>query len=224
MLKNEYSVLNEIRIVGSALLYNYKYFAAKNPGCEIALVVKSNAYGHGLIPVSKFIEKNIPSASLLCADSLFEAYELTRAKVKLPILIMGFTSPSNYQLIKTLPYIFGVSDTQTIHALGKHQPHARLHLEIDTGMSRLGFRMDEIDDCVQALKLYPNLRIEGIFSHFSQADDPSQSTYTSSQIKQFKLITTKLESFGYNFRICFCTSGLICVPWHCKHIVLVSIG
>lgn len=200
MLKKEYSVLNEIRIKGNSLLHNYNYFANKNPGSHLAIVIKSNAYGHGLVPIAKFIENNLPSIPFLCADSLYEAYELTNADVNLPILIMGYTNPVNYQVSKTLPYIFGVSDTETIHALGKYQPNARLHLEIDTGMSRLGFRHDEIDECAKALRQYPSLKVEGIFSHFSQADDPSQATFTRSQVKQFKIIATHLESLGFTFK------------------------
>lgn len=200
MINNQYQVLNEILISGEALLHNYSYFAKLQPSSLIAPVIKSNAYGHGLIPVAKFIESNIKDIPFVCVDSLYEAYELTNNRINVPTLIMGYTNPQNYHTLRKLPYIFGISDLQSLISLGKHQPNETIHLELDTGMSRLGFSPKDIPVIIETLQVYPRLKIEGIYSHFSCADDPSKITITQKQITQFKLMATALEQAGLNFK------------------------
>lgn len=199
MLNKQYQVLNEILISGEALLQNYSYFSALQPNCSISPVIKANAYGHGLIPVANFIQNNLTSLPFVCVDSLYEAYELTKNGINLPTLIIGYTNPANYQTLKKLPYIFGISDLESLKSLGIYQPHARVHLELDTGMSRLGFTPKDLTDIISILKNYPKLQVEGIYSHFSCADDPSKITITQRQIANFIKMTSYLEQAGLSF-------------------------
>ncbi len=194
-----YQVLNEISVSGSSLLNNYNYFTSKNKNLTIAPVLKSNAYGHGLIPVGQFVNQNL-KPSMICVDSLYEAYELHQAGVITPVLIMGYTNPENFRVWKKLPFAFSVYDLDTVRALAKYQPGARVHIKLDTGMYRLGLLEQDIPAFVAGLKQIGNLQIEGIFSHLSQADDPSKTTFTKNQISSFKRMVSLFENEGFVFK------------------------
>lgn len=196
----QYQVLNEITISRSALINNYHYFANLHPNSLVAPVIKANAYGHGLIQTASIISSSLSSVPFVCVDSLYEAYELTKNKFVLPILIMGYTNPKNYQVRKKLPYYFGVSDLLSLDSLGKYQKHAIIHLELDTGMSRLGFTSVDLPHVLTLLNKYPHLRVEGLYSHFAVSDDPNKLTYTKSQINSFKVLATFLSNHGVHVR------------------------
>ncbi len=197
MSDQRYRVLNEIIVTKECLLHNYHYFSSLHSGMSIAPVVKSNAYGHGLVQIAKCFDELRPA--MLCVDSLYEAYELFTSGITTPIFIMGYTNPVNYNVWKSLPFIFSVSDHQSVHMLSKYQPGARVHITVDTGMCRLGLQEHEVGKFIQTLKKYPNLRIEGIYSHLSQADDPKKATFTKKQISTFKRIVGLFEDSGYRF-------------------------
>lgn len=198
MLGVTYQVLNEILIDKQALLYNYQYFSSINSAVKIAPVIKANAYGHGLIPIALCIDQYI-KAPMVCVDSLYEAYELYKSNIKTPIFIMGYTNPVNYRVWKKLPFIFGISDRESLRALSIHQPGARIHIKLDTGMCRLGITEVQVGDFISELKKYPQLKVEGIFSHLSQADDPRRTTFTNSQISRFKAMAHEFEKAGFRF-------------------------
>jgi len=196
MFHHTYRVLNEILLVRTAFVANYHYFQTLTR-LPVAPVLKANAYGHGLLPMARVADRL--QAPYLCVDSLYEAYELRKAHVKTPILILGYTFPENYHTLRHLPFTFAVYDSETIAALGKQQPHAIIHLKLDTGMCRLGIQPDEIPSIIKALKQYPNLRIEGIFSHLSQADNPAKKSFSIDQINRFKQMVAEFETAGFHF-------------------------
>src|SRR3989344_7141565 len=85
--------LNRITIFKDNLISNYNYLSNLNSSVKIAPVLKSNAYGHGLVEIGKIVDKL--KAPFLCVDSLYEAYQLKKAGIKTPILIMGFIDSQN---------------------------------------------------------------------------------------------------------------------------------
>jgi alanine racemase len=133
-------------------------------------------------------------------DSLYEAYELFKIKIKTPIMIMGYTDPANYSVWKKLPFTFTVYDIDSLLALNRHQPGAKIHIKLDTGMCRLGIQKDNIAQFINTLKNCRHLQIEGIYSHLSQADDPKKITFTNNQIKLFKEMVAMFETAGFSFK------------------------
>src|SRR3990170_3706478 len=89
--KKEYQTLNRIEISRNNLLENYQYLSSINKKIKVAPVIKSNGYGHGILEVAKILDGE--GAPFFCVDSLYEAYELYNAKIKTPVLIMGYTNP-----------------------------------------------------------------------------------------------------------------------------------
>ncbi|KKU89047.1 MAG: Alanine racemase [Microgenomates group bacterium GW2011_GWF2_47_9] len=195
----KYKVLNEIEISGSNLTHNFNYFLSRNSDLAIAPVLKANAYGHGLTNIAHFVQTHL-TVPFICVDSLYEAYELMKSGIKSEIFIMGYTDPTNYAVWKKLPFIFSVWDNETIEALNRDQPGARIHIKLDTGMSRLGLMEDEITKFLGVLKKCTSLRVQGIYSHLASADDPNQASVTNSQIASFKKMVRLFEREGYDFK------------------------
>ncbi len=190
LLGTSYSHLNRIEISSSALIYNYRYL--KNLGkLPVAPVLKSNAYGHGINLVAKFLDPlKVP---FFCVDSLFEAYELQKLKIKTPVLIMGYVDPESLH-VKELPFSYAVFTKEMLSGIKKYQPRAGIHLYADTGMHREGIAIEDLADFVrEAQKL--NLRIEGLMSHLAMGDKPNNKD-TKKQIAEFQRARTIMNRLG----------------------------
>ncbi len=135
-------------------------------------IVKADAYGHGAVPVAKALEK---LCEFFGVSSMAEALELRHAGIKTPILVLGHTPVSAYpQAVKfgIRPAIFHYEDALALSkAAQEANVEAPFHFAIDTGMSRIGFQVtrENANLCAKIAQL-PNLRAEGLFSHFATAD------------------------------------------------------
>lgn len=176
-LKKKYQTLNTIRVFEADLVNNLNTYKKLFPSKMICPVLKSNAYGHGLVLVAKALEKQKPE--FLIVDSLYEAYELKKAGIKSQILILGYTNPQNL-IGKKFSYHFAMSNLEEIKILAKIK--AKVHLEIDTGMNRMGFTIEELKKNLKEIK---KLKIEGVFTHLCDADNP-ENNFTMKQINKFK--------------------------------------
>jgi alanine racemase len=206
LLGKEYVPLNIIEISKESIEHNYHYLSKLNPHVQIAPVLKSNAYGHGLVEVAKIVDKL--SAQFLCVDSLFEAYELYKAGIKTPILVMGYVSPQNLS-IKKLPFSYAVFSIEMLRSVAKYQPQASVHIFVDTGMHREGVSLDELDALLKEAKSL-GIKIEGIMSHLAKAQSPSDPG-TKEQMRNFAKARKITESNGVSPRFVHITasSGLL---------------
>jgi alanine racemase len=163
----------------------------------IAPVLKSNAYGHGLTLAARIFDKLRPP--FLVVDSLYEAYELKKLRLKTPILIMGYTHHCNL-LRKQLPFHWAVFDLETAKALNRSQRQCQIHLFVDTGMHREGVPFSLLDDFLSELRQMPNLQIAGLCSHFADADGmgPKADEHTKQQIKTFRQAVQTLQKHGHD--------------------------
>ncbi|MCX7771665.1 MAG: alanine racemase [Clostridia bacterium] len=165
---------------------------------EIMAVVKADAYGHGVLEtVSTMIENG---ASRLAVSMLDEAIQLRKIGIDIPILVLSYTSPARVdELIK-----YHVTQTVYSHELAKalsdealrQGTKARVHIKIDTGMTRVGFLpgYSAVKDVVEIQKL-SGIIIEGIFTHFATADETDRS-YTHHQLELFNSIISELNRIG----------------------------
>jgi alanine racemase len=194
LLGRSYKPLNLIQLSKSALDNNYRYLNSLNKNIKIAPVLKSNAYGHGLILVANELDSFCPP--FFCVDSLFEAYELLKIRIKTPILIMGYFDPQSLQT-KKLPFSFAVFTRKQIISINKYQPQAKIHVFVDTGMHREGVQINELENYLTFIKSQTKLQIEGLMSHLAQANKPN-NIYTIKQIEIFRQaqeIAHKLDIF-----------------------------
>lgn len=159
----------------------------------VMAVVKADAYGHGLVPVAQAALD--AGASSLGVALLEEAITLRKAGITAPILAWLVPPGSNYKLAVDNRIELAASSIKALEEIGsvKSEFRSRVHLEVDTGMTRGGF-LDEwgkIDRHHVA-----NLDVVGIFSHFARADEPEEKQ-NEFQLNRFKEMVATLESFGF---------------------------
>lgn len=189
----KYHHLNKISISQSAIEHNHKLLQDFHQEATIAPVLKSNAYGHGLKIMGPVFDKLKPT--FLVVDSLYEAYELAKLKVRSKILILGYTHPDNFA-VKKLPFHVAVFDLELARSLNKYQGSCNVHIFIDSGMCREGVQLSELRGFVQELKKLTNLKIVGLASHFADADNPTDDSFTKKQIVNYKKALKILEQEG----------------------------
>lgn len=195
-LKDYYRTYAEVDL--GAIEHNLLQLQKKiNPDVLSLAIVKADAYGHGAVGVAKSVQDKIDYFGIA---ELGEAVELRDAGVEKPILVLSYTSPYQYEeLIKNelTQTIFNYDDAVALsRAAVKLSKIARVHIAVDTGMSRIGFFCnDESVETVKRINDLPNIYIEGIFSHYACADSPERST-TDRQTEVFKNFINKLENKG----------------------------
>lgn len=162
---------------------------------KVCAVVKANGYGHGVIETSKACLA--AGAEFLAVAMLTEAMELREAGFTCPILILGWTPEEGYEQAIQQQIRLAVFDAEEAArlsakalAMGKK---ALVHLKLDTGMSRIGFQADETGlATAEAILNMEGITVEGIFSHFSKADE-ADKTFARNQLAIFKQFCARLE-------------------------------
>ena len=156
----------------------------------VMAVVKSNAYGHGLIDFSKEMEKL--GADFLGVDSMTEARALRRQGIKMPILVLGYTMPELFAEAARDDISLAVSTFETLTTLAKARipKPLKIHIKVDTGMHRQGFLAEDASRVLSSLLRIKDkgLRIEteGLFTHFASAKNPAFPKDTRDQLAEFK--------------------------------------
>ncbi|MEA3249444.1 MAG: alanine racemase [Patescibacteria group bacterium] len=156
-------------------------------GTRFMAVVKSNAYGHGI----KETVRSVGSvADWFGVDSLPEA-EAVRSAVsnKKPVLIMGFTPSKALARVVRQGFSQVVYDRETVsglsHAASKRNP-AKIHVKVETGTSRQGVCPEEMSSFIRFIAKQPNLKLEGMSTHYANIEDTNDSSYAMKQLSKFR--------------------------------------
>ena len=166
-------------------------------GVKLLGVVKANAYGHGAVPVASYLENQV---DYFATATIEEAVELRENGISAPILILGFVSPSQYGDLVEYDITQTIDSYAQALALEKEAARqnrkAKAHLAVDTGMTRIGFQVTE-HDADEAAKIadLPHIELEGMFTHFSCADQEDK-TYCSMQMEKYDKMTALLAERG----------------------------
>lgn len=166
---------------------------------QIWAVVKANGYGHGAIPVAQ--AALAAGATGLCVAIVDEGVALRRAGITAPILIMS-EQPAEmaefivgYQLTPTVTSSRGAA---VIGNLAAQQDRVvPVHIKVDTGMHRVGVMPEEVRQLVSFLSSFPSLSIEGVYTHFAVADEPSHPA-NAEQLAKFSQVIDDLSAMGVN--------------------------
>ena len=162
---------------------------------EIMGIVKADGYGHGSIQVSKIlIEEGV---RYLAVSSLDEGIVLRKAGIEYPILILGYTPEEQlgdtieWNIIQT---VYNLDTARILDKQGeKHNKKVKVHIKIDTGMGRLGFRgKEQIINAILEISKMENIEIEGLYTHYSVSDKKDKK-YTREQLNKFLDISRILE-------------------------------
>ena len=194
-------------------------------GMGSACVVKDDAYGHGALPVAEIALER--GAEMLVVASVTEALELRQGGIEAAILILGERSRDEYAICLQHNFAACVGShaalaelSRAVQALGRAIP---IHLKIDTGMSRYGFRWSEADELFSALRKSPEIVVEGIMSHFAMSDELDK-TFANLQLARFKQVLSAAREAGIEpkYRHICNSGGFLDLPE--AHFNLVRIG
>ena len=207
---NELQKRTWVEISLENIAHNVRAMREKLPdSCRFLGVVKADAYGHGAIPVAKKLEEiGCEYLAVACID---EALELRNAGVRAPILILGYTPPEYAPVLQKNDVTQAVGSLSMARALAAQPLDAplRVHLKLETGMGRTGFRVldeNELRDAEEALRL-PMLDAEGVFTHFAVSDEYGDP-FTQTQFDRFTSAIERLENAaGKRFRIRHCANS-----------------
>lgn len=177
---------------------------------KILGVVKANAYGHGLVEISKTLQKL--KVDYLGVAYVEEAVYLRENGIKIPILVLGAVDDSQLDLYFKYDIDITGSSIEKLEKISRKakrlKKRAKVHLKIDTGMGRIGVQWDRKEEFIKKAYTLPNLDIVGIFSHF--VDSYNDPKFTTVQLRRFKEVLKYVE-LNYNLPplIHFANSGAI---------------
>ncbi|MDO8444152.1 MAG: alanine racemase [bacterium] len=237
-----YEVRTWLEIDTKKLRHNYLEFRRLiGKKCLLLAVVKSNAYGHGLVGYSEALDKI--GVDWFGVDSFVEARKLRDAGIKKPILVLGYTLPSNFDDAAKLNVSLTVSSIEQVKTLTQilrlpltaqddNEKKVKIHLKIDTGMHRQGIQLDELPEALKVLKSMKNIVVEGIYSHFADVVPPKYLN-AKIQLEKFEKANQIIESacnpkshlrgvIGGLIRHITATAGAIGMPE--SHFDMVRIG
>lgn len=186
-----------VEVSRSALRHNIENYKKILGNIALAPVIKSNAYGHGMILIAQMLQQ-IPEVELLCVVSLSEAIELrvqgiTKKILVLSILDADFVYAVEYDIQLV---VFDSATLKELNALAcSHKKQLRVHFKFDTGLSRLGVFEPVVLSLVEEALMLPGIRIEGIFSHLANSEQHNQS-FAHHQINRFITFIEMLELKG----------------------------
>lgn len=212
-----------------AAKHNYQTIQNKlNEGTKLCCVVKANGYGHGAVQLSKLYEKL--GADYLAVSNIEEAIHLRTNGIHLPILILGYTDPrcawelSKYNITQCV-FSYDYGNALSKNAIDKNVI-VKIHIKLDTGMGRIGFQCvsEALDEVEQVCKM-PGLVHEGVFTHFSSADEGEAGRkYTLSQFEKFMTAIDHLAAKGIKFAIRHCANSAAIFDYPEMHLDMVRAG
>lgn len=203
----------------SALSYNMESMHRNlNPGTKMIAVIKTDGYGHGACEIAEKIEA-LPYLWGFAVATFEEAAQLRACGIEKPILILGYVFPYCYEDLARLeirPAVFRPDMLEELAQAGRKAGKAvRIHTAVDTGMSRIGIRPDDSGMAfirhVLELQEKGSICLEGIFTHFSRADE-TDLAHTRTQIGSFSDFTDRIQKeLGYRipFRHASNSAGII---------------
>ena len=190
------------------LIFNAKSYKSALPKeTQLMCVVKANAYGHGVKAVTECLQNDL-GVKWFGVSNIDEAIELRENGISGEILILGYTPPSQADRLTEYDIIQACLDLDYAEALNKSASgKVRVHIKLDTGMSRIGIPCDDTDSAVcEAKKIYAldNIVAEGVFTHLCVADSDNDDniSFTDSQIKKIKSVCAALKAQGYDPGVC----------------------
>lgn len=188
------------------------------PGTGMLAVIKADGYGHGSVALAKTLSR-MEGIRGFAVATYEEAEELIEAGISLPILILGYTFPYSYETMIRHQIRATVFRKDTLHQLSKAAQSlnltAKVHIKVDTGMSRIGIRPDEsgLEFVKEAFSL-PGIEVEGMFTHFARADE-TDKTGAQKQLAVFEQFLARAETaVGRTIPIKHCSNsaGILEMP------------
>ena len=211
-----------------AVLYNAASIHANiDPTAKIMAVIKTDGYGHGAVEVARELE-HLDYIYGYGVATVEEGIILRKKGMKKPILILGYVFREHYyDVVKydIAPAVFTIDMARDLSkAAIIANKNCKIHLAVDTGMGRIGYQVNEESAMeMEQIAGLPNIIVEGIFTHFSRADEPDHEN-TNKQIALFKKMIKMLEDRGLNIPLKHCSNSAGIVEFPEANMDLVRAG
>ena len=188
-----------------------------NPITKIMAVIKADGYGHGAVQIAQMLEEYDYIWGFAVA-TLDEAVVLKAEGIQKPVLVLGCVFPDQYLEMLKYEIRMNVYTEEMAEAISQMAAREKLtaymHIKLDTGMTRLGFHVDE--DAVESIARIasmPNVCMEGIFTHMAKADE-NDKTFTHKQLQEFQWMTERLKEKNvvFQYEHCANSAAIIDVP------------
>lgn len=201
-----------------AIAYNMEQMKQNiRPETKVMAVIKADGYGHGAVQIAEMMERWNYIWGFAVA-TLDEAVVLRTEGIQKPILVLGCVFPDQYmEMLKheIRMNIYTEEMAESISRMAAREGKtAYMHIKLDTGMSRLGFGINEQSaETIKRISKMPNVNMEGIFTHFTKADEKDKS-FTKKQIQAFVWMTERLKekNVRFTYEHCSNSAGIIDVP------------
>lgn len=194
------AALSFIEVSSTALSHNVSTFAKLADQQQLAIVVKANAYGHGLLPVAELALA--AGASWLMVFDIAEAFTLRQAGITAPILVLGPTPAGALCQASQQDISLTVASVEAAAQLAEIKPgRLKLHLKLETGTNRQGLQSADF----AAIRTYlddDNLSLEGAYTHFADIEDTTDHSFALSQLDCFKKQMARLQQHGLRPSLC----------------------
>ncbi len=223
---NSHTFRTWIEIDRKALRHNVgEFFRLIPEHTRLMAVIKSNAYGHGLMTTAEELlkMKYFAHRGWFGVDSIVEALRLRREGIGNPILVFGFTLPGRIEEAARERISISISHFDALDAVARMAVRPAIHLKLDTGMHRQGFLSHDVSRLIRALKKQ-KINPEGVFTHFAAAKDVAYPTYTFAQLTDFHAGVEQMNIAGFSpfIRHAAATGGTLLFPD--SHLDMVRIG
>lgn len=177
-------------------MHSVRRFVGENVDCMA--VVKADAYGHGAIECARRLEAE--GTSIFAVATLEEGIELRDTGITNTILVLGGLWPGQTPLFldhHLTPVLFTLEQAEEMNAAAAERGRQmNIHIKIDTGMGRVGFRWDGFAEVAERLSKLTSLNIDGMMSHFAVADDLAANDFTNTQLSRFDEAVKIAASLG----------------------------
>ncbi len=190
---------------------------------KLMVMVKAFAYGAGLSEIASLLQHE--RVDYLGVAYVDEAVQLRKKGITLPIMIMN-PEETDFELFERFDLEAEVYHVDVLRRLIASEANVKIHLKMETGMNRLGFAERELPELIDALRSQPDLRIQGIFTHFSSSDSAAEDAYTHRQAATFARMVEQISTaIGYiPMRHAVNSPGMIRFPEYHFEMVRLGIG
>ena len=171
--------------------------ALTKPGTKLMAIIKADAYGHGAVMVAHTLEDVADAYGVAILE---EGIELRQSGINKPILILGYTPAPLYPAmikydIATAVFEYDMAERMS-EAAEKIGKKAKVHIKLDTGMSRIGFKQDDESlEVIKKIAKLPGIEIEGCFTHFATMDEKDK-TKAMKQFERYMYFVKRIEDAG----------------------------
>ncbi len=202
-----------IEISRSAFNHNISLLASTMQPMQLAVIIKANAYGHGLLTIANMAE-NHPAIAILCVIGEDELIQVRAQGINKRILSLSYRleNPDHFLSLNSSLVVYDEDMIASIHSAAYQRgTKVKIHLKVDTGLARLGFFAEQIPPILEKIKnWYPQVELEGILTHLSHKN-PAGIEWSLGQIAKFTELVRELHTTGYSFPMIHALSSNGCM-------------